>query len=413
MCHLPLRTFLLSIAWTFCRAAPLGGAEQFHLAVTNTPGELVVTYVTKDDTASACDVVGLGSFQGSSRTYADGGWGGVIHAVKLTGLKASTTYQYSCGGEKRELRTPPPSGQLPLRIAAVADLGEACDKPGCGNATIKALATVVENGEADLVVHAGDIAYTSGHQDIWDEYMREMDPCVSRVPYMVAPGNHEHWFNFSGYRHRFDMPAPLGDAVGDDRRNLWSSYDFGGVHFLAFSTEHLRSPDIEDQLAFVRADLTRANENRARVPWIIAYAHKPLYCSTSDYFDCKINSAHIRGLFEPLFHEFGVDVYLTGHVHNYERTWPVLNGTAENQSYDKAKNTVHVVIGSAGDNEGLTNRWETCPAWSVAREGEHVGYADMIFRDANTLVFNYRNAASGAIMDSFTITKDRVDQVLV
>ena len=44
---------------------------------------------------------------------------------------------------------------------------------------------------------------------------------------MVAPGNHEHWFNFSGYRHRFDMPLPAGKAVGEDRRNLWSSYDFG------------------------------------------------------------------------------------------------------------------------------------------------------------------------------------------
>jgi hypothetical protein len=29
---------------------------------------------------------------------------------------------------------------------------------------------------------------------------------VARVPYAVAPGNHEHYYNFSGYRHRFDMP---------------------------------------------------------------------------------------------------------------------------------------------------------------------------------------------------------------
>merc|ERR1712183_565997 len=120
---------------------------------------------------------------------------------------------------------------------------------------------------------------------------------------------------------------------------------------------------------------------------------------------------HIRHVFEPLFQEFGVDVYLTGHLHNYERTWPVYNGTIEQQTYDKPKSTVHVVIGSAGDDEGLTDRWQkTTPAWSAVREGEHVGYAEMVFANASTLPFNYRNAASGSIIDSFTLTKARGEQ---
>lgn len=400
-----------------------GGPEQFHVAVTNTPGDFVVTYITKDTGAasSTCEVKGLGTFKGSTRTYTDGGWQGVIHAVTLKGLEASTMYGYTCEGVARELRTPPPADALPLRLAAVADLGEACNKPGCGNATIKALADASKAGAFDLMLHAGDIAYTSGDQDIWDEFMREMDPSASRMPYMVCVGNHEHYYNFTGYLNRFDMPGP--HVADPARRNLWGSFDVGGVHFVYVSTEHVGRkrgvPDFADeQVAFLRADLAKAasKAQREKVPWIVASGHRPLYCSTRDPYDCGISSAHLRELFEPMFKEFGVDIYLTGHLHNYERTWPVFNGTVEKKSYTNVKDTVHAVIGSAGDNEGLTDFWEQCPDWSAFQEGKHVGYAELLFSNASVLTFSYRNAATGTVMDSFTLTKDRAqlpDQFVV
>ena len=33
----------------------------------------------------------------------------------------------------------------------------------------------------------------------WDVFMRKIEPIASRVPYMVSPGNHEVWFNFTAY----------------------------------------------------------------------------------------------------------------------------------------------------------------------------------------------------------------------
>jgi 3',5'-cyclic AMP phosphodiesterase CpdA len=267
----------------------------------------------------------------------------------------------------------------------------------------------------DLLLHAGDIAYTSGDQDIWDEYFREMDPTASRVPYMVCPGNHEHYFKFAGYRHRFDMPGRYLSDFDDERRSLWGSYDMGGVHFVAISTEHLKSPVLDEQIAWLRKDLAHAQANRGTVPWIVVYGHRPLYCSTLDGYDCsmKRGMGHIRGLFEPLFTEFGVDLYLTGHLHNYERTWPVFNGTVTTRHYDNVEDTVHVVIGSAGDDEGLTDKWETIPAWSAIREGAHVGYAEIVFVNASSLTFAYRNAASGAVIDTFDLTKLRKEEEVV
>lgn len=395
-------------------AVPGSDPEQFHLAVTGSPGEVLVTYVTRGTSSSSCIVHGLGAFSGSSRTYTDGGWEGAIHAVHIKGLNATMTYRYSCGGSaERELRMPPSVGALPLRVAAVADLGEACSKPGCGNATIRTLADLASGGRVDMILHAGDIAYTSGDQNIWDEFGRELDPATSRLPYMVCPGNHEHYYAFSGYRHRFDMPGPYRESLTDSRRNLWSSYDVGGVHFVSISTEHLKPPLADEQVAFLRDDLFAANKRRGQVSWIVAYGHRPLYCSTKDYYDCHIGSVKLRKLFEPLFQEFGVDLYLTGHLHNYERSWPISDGEVEKQGYDQPKGTVHVVIGSAGDDEGLTDKWESVPSWSAVREGKNVGYAEIVFANASTCIFTYRESDTRAVIDSFTLRKDRGFQQVV
>ena len=104
-----------------------------------------------------------------------------------------------------------------MTVAAVADLGSRCSREGggCGNATFDSLARSAQRGDFGLLLHAGDIAYTSGKQHIWDEYGRDIEGTAARVPYAVAPGNHEHYYNFSAYRHRFDMPRK------NISENLW------------------------------------------------------------------------------------------------------------------------------------------------------------------------------------------------
>lgn len=70
------------------------------------------------------------------------------------------------------------------------------------------------------------------------------------------------------------------------------------------------------------------------MPWIVVFAHKPLYCSTGrlittvqkltvlvdDYYDCKVGGPKvIAPEIEPLLKENNVDLFLAGHLHNYER----------------------------------------------------------------------------------------------
>eukprot|EP00035_Acanthoeca_spectabilis_P036634 m.40761 g.40761 ORF g.40761 m.40761 type:complete len:281 (-) comp8126_c0_seq2:25-867(-) len=215
----------------------------------------------------------------------------------------------------------------------------------------------------------------------------------------VCPGNHEHYYNFSGYTSRFSM---LGEGAGGIN-NLFHSFDVGGVHFAAFSTEHDFSPT-SAQVQWLAQDLGRVD--RSVTPWVVVFGHKALYCSTDDYYDCEVNGPlHIAPSIEPLLHQHRVDLYLTGHVHNYERTYPVFNGTVTAKSYANTTATVHVVVGMAGCDEGLTPGFVSpSPPWSVKREAQ-LGYASLEFASPTEMTFNYLLSNTGAVADTFTITR--------
>ena len=271
---------------------PIGGPEQHHLSLTCTLGEMVVSFASAkaglEGVAAMCELGetpgALGRrFEGETDTYTAGGWVGLLHRVRISGLVPRRLYYYRCSvgdthGATLRLRAPPARGELPVTIATVGDMGVGCDQPECANATIARLVDEVSADAYDAVIHVGDIAYTAGDQTVWDAFLNEVEPIAATVPYQVCAGNHEHYYNFSGYLHRFAMgaTAPPSAArapiVAVD--NLKYSFEVGGVHVTAYSTEH----DLGAQLGFLEADL--AAVDRARTPWVVVIAHKPFYCST-------------------------------------------------------------------------------------------------------------------------------------
>ena len=127
----------------------------------------------------------------------------------------------------------------------------------------------------DILLHAGDLAYDL-HQDagsVGDAFMRDVQPIASTTPFMVSPGNHEAFANFSHFKNRFTMPLLKEDAAAAE--NLWWSVDVGMVHVVSYNTEAYFDGDVnatvEAQYNWLKADLAAAQANRDAVPCTHAF----------------------------------------------------------------------------------------------------------------------------------------------
>ena len=228
-------------------------------------------------------------------------------------------------------------------------------------------------GHVDAVIHVGDFAYDMQSDDglNGDTFLERIEPISSRIPYMTSPGNHEIQgaegdpSHFAHYRARFTMPRSFAESG----LRMWHSWELGPVHFISYSSEVFFSGSNETQKAqadWLRADLAAANKRRDSVPWVVAYGHRPMYCSNADGDDCTKSGSLTRAGLEDIFHKGGVDLVFEAHEHSYERMWPVYAenvtetypqtckddvGCQGTTTYTDPSSTIHIVSGAAGCNE--------------------------------------------------------------
>ncbi|CAN0133740.1 unnamed protein product, partial [Laminaria digitata] len=115
-----------------------------------------------------------------------------------------------------------------------------------------------------------------------------------------------------------------------------------------------------------RQDLARAQQERDVRPWVIVAGHRPVYARESAGRDGRISfgsSERVRLAFEPLLDKYEVDVYLSGHVHTFERSTPGADagaagagpgpvfGAASKMLYDEPAAPVHIINGAGGNIE--------------------------------------------------------------
>ena len=90
---------------------------------------------------------------------------------------------------------------------------------------------------------------------------------------------------------------------------------------------------------------------------------------------------------EPLLYRYGVDIVLSGHVHAYERSEPVLNGCLD------PCGPVYLNLGDGGNYEGMYVPWrEPQPAWSAFRESSF-GVGSVRFVNGSHAYYSWRRSA--------------------
>ncbi|XP_068249786.1 acid phosphatase type 7-like [Palaemon carinicauda] len=401
--------------------------QQIHIAVGEKNQDIVVTWVTPSETPLSIveygiENIGLKAY-GKSTKFTDGGlehrtmW---IHRVVLKDLLPNTRYIYHVGSplgwsELFTFTTWKNGTEWSVRVAMFGDMGS------LNAQSLPRLQEEVSQNMYDAIIHVGDFAYDMDFENarVGDQFMRQIQPIAAYVPYMTCVGNHEQKYNFSNYRARFSMPNH------EDSENLFFSWNMGPVHFISISTEAYYFMEygikpLSRQYEWLIKDLEEATkpEVRAKVPWIILFGHRPMYCSNNDHDDClRVDCLTRVGLplihmyaMEELLDKYGVDLAVWAHEHSYERLYPMFNYTVYNGSaeapYTNPKAPVHITTGSAGCDEVHDHFKHEQPNWSAFRSLDY-GYTRVTAYNTTHLYWEQvSDDRNGEVIDKVWLIRD-------
>ena len=329
---------------------------------------------------------------------------GYIHHVTLLGLEHSTEYNYHCGdfdentfSKLLTFKTlPKPGDNTRLTFGVIGDIGQ----------TIHSISTVthlINERNISMILHAGDLSYADCDQTLWDSYGEMIEPLAAYTPWMVCPGNHEIEFNgtdytnlFTAFEHRYRMPyfkpASFGDVIIKSSVNpktgmpyctpsiFQTEYNFGnsffsfdnGLAHIIYLNPYTNSSITSFQYKWLLDNLREID--RKATPWIIVVMHCPWYSSNTNHY-ADPQTVQMRESMEELFYKYNVNLVFNGHVHDYERTYPVFQNVTDNYG------TVYITIGNSGNLEGLDNHYYQQPKWSAFRNGTEYGYGTFTIID--------------------------------
>uniref|UniRef100_A0A0B6ZTI3 Purple acid phosphatase n=1 Tax=Arion vulgaris TaxID=1028688 RepID=A0A0B6ZTI3_9EUPU len=399
--------------------------QQIHIAYGETPNQIVISWSQIAWTEKSIVLYGFNgqltqSKLGNSTKFVDSGLQKrtqFFSKVILDDLIPGKLYTYVVGNEyelsdEHMFQAMPEGQDWSPHLAVYGDMGNVNSR------SLIRLEKEAYAGIYDAILHVGDFAYDMNDLEgtVGDEFMRQIQPLASRLPYMTCPGNHEEAYNFSHYRSRFVMPG--------DEGKMYYSFNMGPVHFVSVSTEliffwYYGSTQIFKQYEWLKKDLEEANkpENRALRPWVVVFGHRPMYCSSTGTADCTRNESitrvgipvlHIYG-FEDVLYDNGVDLAIWAHEHSYERLWPLYNRTVMNGSYEHPytdpKAPVQIITGSAGCRENVSGFVKKPAEWSAFHSMDY-GYTRLLVLNKTHMhLEQVSDVQEGKVIDEFTIIK--------
>eukprot|EP00817_Percolomonadidae_sp_ATCC50343_P001538 CAMPEP_0117420980 /NCGR_PEP_ID=MMETSP0758-20121206/2194_1 /TAXON_ID=63605 /ORGANISM="Percolomonas cosmopolitus, Strain AE-1 (ATCC 50343)" /LENGTH=497 /DNA_ID=CAMNT_0005202891 /DNA_START=261 /DNA_END=1754 /DNA_ORIENTATION=- len=262
----------------------------------------------------------------------------------------------------------------------------------CTISSIKKTMEHEDTSNLQFIIHQGDLGYAYwGDENRWNEWFSEISTITAKYPYMVSPGNHEFDEQFKAYQKHFSL---IAGNESESQSNLYYSWNFANIHFVALSTEHLKD---DRQKKWLIQDLKKVDTQKQ--PFTIAYLHRPMYSSNRNHG----GHSQTQIYFESIFVDHHVDLVLNGHVHAYERTCPINKGKCVDHG------PIHVVAGTAGYNSN--EMWEeSTPKWSLKRNSNH-GYLQLFMDQKKkqlTIQFLENNrvypGCNPSIFDQFVIS---------
>ena len=193
-------------------------------------------------------------------------------------------------------------------------------------------------------------------------------------------------------------------------KKQYDSFDYRHVHFVIMSS--LSELDKgSHQYKFISEDLKKASENKD-IDWIIVTSYSPFYTSPSKHTAEK----DMRDIYHPLFEQYGVDLVLQAHNHNYQRTYPISYNSADSSKptisnqlttgYNgQSGGIVFAIVGTGGEGFYPLESQAAFTATQFTR----FGFLNIEISNGNphnTLTGTFYDNKGDEIRDQFTIEKD-------
>lgn len=263
-----------------------------------------------------------------------GAKGRFIHEVKLSKLKPETQYFYrvetvdlegkSISSNVYTFQTASKK-ETPFAFAIISDTQS-------NPAVSGKVAELAWAQRPNFLLHPGDLVGTGTNDDHWTkQFFPSMHPLISRVPFYPVLGNHE--VNARNYYDYVSLPDP----------EYYYEFQYGNAHFFMIDSNKKVDPDTE-QYKWLDSALSKSTAT-----WKFVCHHHPPYSSDeNDYGNLWKSNKSTRGdlrvrQLSKLYDKYNVDIVWNGHIHSYERTWPL-----RAEKVAKKKGTVYMVTGGGG-----------------------------------------------------------------
>ncbi|MDP4265615.1 MAG: metallophosphoesterase [Bacteroidota bacterium] len=274
------------------------------------------------------------------------------YTVHLTELAPGSIFNYHLSKNGKIIFTAtamaPKNPEQPYRFVVSGDIGAATPDA-------KLLSRQAFLAKPDLVMIPGDIVYEHGliseyDTKFWPVYNADISndsgaALMRSVPFVAAPGNHDteekDFDKYPGalaYFLFWDQPVngPLQKEGGpsypllkisDSARKAFMetagnrfpvmtnfSFNYGNAHWLVLDANPYVDWTDKALTDWIEKDLAAA----AGATWRFVAFHHPGFSSSREHFEQQ----HMR-LLSPLFEAGKVDIVFNGHVHNYQRSFPL------------------------------------------------------------------------------------------
>jgi len=208
-----------------------------------------------------------------------------------------------------------------------------------------------------FVVHVGDMVAYGHNKDDWtDELFLQASELLRHIPMYPALGNHE--MNDEKYYQYFNHP--FGNAFYTVKK--------GDLRLIFIDTNKDLLPG---SARYKELEETLAN---CKERWKIAIHHHPVFTSDIASYRSSLMATADKGdpnIFQlkKLYETYGVDLVLSGHVHGYERSFPI------SQNHIDRENGVVYIISAGGG--GGCNQPSSYKEWFTQKTQKRVHYLNV------------------------------------